>query len=257
MKAKFYNVSLDHKLAAQEELYNDKSKVTSLTLDYHVSQAQQTRTNSESQSIEVVMYANKKEALYLSPKLMLNYYFDPEDFLMPERPETQFIEDAQEIQAFVEQTFRLTTGRELPQDIIISLCAAEEMKDIIEAHNSHWSDGIQGFAINRKPFISNIFIRKDALDKVMLVVGHEIGHVLSMPLKKKHDEEAKAFAFSLAWMEAIKQHNIADLSNSIKLDKPTQNGLHNVALDFVLNLVKTGKKASEIYSELINNVLSI
>ena len=49
----------------------------------------------------------------------------------------------------------------------------------------------------------------------MLTIGHELGHVLTKTLSRHHDEEAKAYAFSLVWIDAIKKNNIANLSGAI------------------------------------------
>ena len=76
-------------------------------------------------------------------------------------------------------------------------------------------------------------------------------------MPNKHDEEAKAFAFSLAWMKAIKENNIANLAASINLEKPARNGLHNIALDFVLKLTNAGRRAIDVYVELMKGNISI
>ena len=72
--------------------------------------------------------------------------------------------------------------------------------------------------------------------------------------QNKIDEEAKAFAFSIAWMKTIKQHNIANLSTAIKLERPANNGIHNIALDFVLDLVNKGKGALDIHSDIVRGL---
>ena len=103
-----------------------------------------------------------------------------------------------------------------------------------------------------------IFIKENDLDKVMLVIGHELGHVLTPTLPNMHDEEAKAFAFELAWMEAIVEDNIANLKENISLDfKPAANGLHDVAFGFVKNLVNTGKKALDILEQIVGREISV
>ena len=48
---------------------------------------------------------------------------------------------------------------------------------------------------------------------------------------------------------------IANLSTAISLDKPAINGLHNIALDFVLEQRNKGKDALDIYNELIKGEL--
>ena len=91
-------------------------------------------------------------------------------------------------------------------------------------------------------------------------IGHEIGHVLTETLPNKHDEEAKAFAFSIEWARTIKEHNIANLGLSIKdeLDfNPAKNGLHDVALSFVDSMVKTGRRAMELHDGLVKQYISV
>ena len=119
--------------------------------------------------------------------------------------------------------------------------------------------GVVGLSINRKEInaVSDIFILGGELDQVILTVGHELGHILTKPLKDKRDEEAKAFAFSFAWMKAIKERNIGELSSSLILDQPARNGLHDLAHNFVFNLLQKGKKALEIYLELIRGGLTL
>ena len=94
----------------------------------------------------------------------------------------------------------------------------------------------------------------------MLVIGHEIGHVLTETLPNKHDEEAKAFAFSIEWARTIKEHNIANLGLSIKdeLDfQPARNGLHDVAFAFVDFMVKKGRKAMQLHDDLVKRYVSM
>ena len=98
------------------------------------------------------------------------------------------------------------------------------------------------------------------LDALMVVVGHEIGHVLTKSLPNKHDEEAKAFAFSIEWAKTIKEHNIANLGLSIKdeLDfRPARNGLHDVAFAFVDFMLKKGRKAIDLHSDLVRKYVSV
>jgi hypothetical protein len=187
------------------------------------------------------------------------YTHMPDGFLMPNRPKTAFIGDAKEVKEFVEEAFLTTTGREFPDDIIIHVVDEETMKKAHSMFGDNWNDGIQGFAINRKNrgLSSEIFIKKGELDSIMLTIGHEIGHVLTKKLDSLREEEAKAFAFSLAWMKSIKESNIANLATAISLNKPAMNGIHNVALDFVLGLREKGIDALSIYNDIIGGRLKI
>jgi len=97
---------------------------------------------------------------------------------------------------------------------------------------------------------------EDELARLMLTMGHELGHIITLPMNDPRDEEAKAFAFSMAWMDAIKENNIGNLSTVIN-PRPAKNGLHNVAFDFVLSLIENGRKAIDVYLELIKGEVSI
>ena len=182
-----------------------------------------------------------------------------DNFLMPNRPQSAFIGDAAEIKEFVEEAFRATMGREFPDDIIIHVVDEKIMKKAHSMFGEKWNNGIQGFAVNRKDrgLVNEIFIKKGELDRIMLTIGHEIGHVLTVKKDNILDEEAKAFAFSLAWMKSIKERNIANLSTSISLSRPAMNGVHNIALDFVLEQRFKGKEALDIYYDIIAGLVKV
>jgi len=63
--------------------------------------------------------------------------------------------------------------------------------------------------------------------------------------------QAKAFAFEIAWMKAIREHNIGNLAGSIETGilSPANNGIHDVAFNFVRGLLKE-KTALEAYWEI-------
>src|SRR3989338_535337 len=134
----------------------------------------------------------------------------------------------------------------LPENISISILPFDEFK-ALHSRFSALNTGILGFSVNENN--KKIFVRENNLDVLMLVIGHEIGHVLTETLPNKHDEEAKAFAFSIEWAKTIKQHNVANLGSSIKDNfdfQPARNGLHDVAFAFVDLMVKKGRKAMEL-----------
>ena len=169
-----------------------------------------------------------------------------DDFLNPRRPLTSFVGNAKDIQEFAEETFEKTTGIEFPDDIIVKVLAAK-----------HFREGLQGFAINRKEegLVSEVVIKEDTIDRVMVILGHELGHVMSKRLNDARDEEAKAFAFSMEWIKQIKKHNIAGLSTCVCNDKAAKNGIHDKALEFVLNMVQRGKKPLEVFKGLVTGEL--
>ena len=87
------------------------------------------------------------------------------DFLNPDRPLTQFIGKSEEIKPFIEEAFEKTTGKKLPQHIIIRVLPKKEFKTLHEKNNGRWSEGIMGFAINKN--IPEIFVRENHLDQLM------------------------------------------------------------------------------------------
>jgi hypothetical protein len=180
------------------------------------------------------------------------YYSGVDDFLNPQRPKTVFIGEASAVKEFVEEAFSKLTGREFPDDVVIRVVSEEEMRKMHPAN-------VLGFALNRKHLglISEIFVKNDLLDRMMLTLGHELGHVLTRRLENERDEEAKAFAFSLAWMKTIKENNIANLSTAIRLDEPARNGLHDVALDFVLRSIKKGSEAFDVFLDIAKGIIRV
>ncbi len=159
-------------------------------------------------------------------------------FLLPSYVLKQFIGKTEKIEHYVKRTFRLLMGFEFPKNIIIKICSKEELKSIFEKiSNEKWSEGILGFSINNQ-ILNKIYIMENDLDKKL--------------------EEAKAFAFELAWARIIVEHDIAFLSKAIKLfPNPAKNGIHDSAFEFVLEKIKKGKKPMEIYEELVRNGITL
>lgn len=182
-----------------------------------------------------------------------------DNFLALNRPKTIFIGSANEIKEFVLEAFRAVTGKELPDDILIRVLPKKEFEKANQIVSGTVNNGVQGFAINRRKLgqVSEIFIRQGELDKIMLTIGHELGHVLTRQLESVKDEEAKAFAFSIAWMKKIKELNIANLATAIQLEKPARNGLHDTALDFVLKKLQEGEEAYKIYLDLVRGFIGV
>ena len=106
--------------------------------------------------------------------------------------------------------------------------------------------------------LSSVFVKQNRLDLLMLVLGHEIGHVISLPLNNPFLEEAKAFAFELAWMHEIYRHDIAGLKNNMNLKGliPSNNGLHDRAFLFVRKML-TEKSALDIFTEICKKRITI
>lgn len=188
----------------------------------------------------------------LGSRLQENYSFIPDNFLKPNRRRRRFVGKAEEIEDYVQEAFRELMGMEFPDDITIRICEEKEFRKIAP------NPGVVGLSLNRRRegLVSDVLILNDELDKVLLTVGHEIGHVLNETLPDQRDEEAKAFAFSFAWMEKIKEKDIAGLGGSIIFDNPARNGLHDVAFNFVAKLMEHGKKAMEIFTGLAGRNIS-
>lgn len=195
---------------------------------------------------------------YSSTPVSRTYSHVMDDFLRSDRPHTPFIGSSNDIKEFVEEAFYETTGRNIPDDILIRVLDEEGMKKAHSKTPGPWSEGIHGFAINRRKFgmLSEVFVKKGELSRIMLTLGHELGHVLTNQLEDVRDEEAKAFSFSIAWMRKIKEKNIANLATSIRLGRPAENGVHNVALDFVLNQLDDAEPM-EIFADLSNKVINV
>ena len=193
---------------------------------------------------------------YHSPTYAIDHSFTPEFFLNSSRPKARFVDDNNEVKCIAEETFELIMKERMSESISINILPLDEFKSLHSRFGS-WSNGIQGFSINKT---KKIFVRENHLDALMLVIGHEIGHVLTEALPNKHDEEAKAFAFSIEWAKTIKQHNISNLGLNIKdeLDfQPAKNGLHDIALEFVDFMIKKGRKAMELHEDLTKKYTSI
>jgi hypothetical protein len=183
-------------------------------------------------------------------------YFVADTFLKPGST-ARFVGDAAEIAEDVREAFLATTGHELPADIMITVLNDREFRKAHVAHEGAWSEGIQGFSLNANGRgESRVFVRAAPLDHLMLTIGHEIGHVLTPSLADARDEEAKAFAFSLAWMEAVRERNIAGIGSHI-LPNPAENGLHDRAFEFVQRLLREGTRAWDAFTQLARGTVTI
>jgi len=167
-----------------------------------------------------------------------------ESFLaLPSKANVQFIGEIQKLKPFIEATFKKTTDKQLPENIQFQLLPQVKFE-------KRFGKATLGVSINRYPFISDILLKENSLPELLLTAGHEIGHVLSEPIENSFLEEAKAYAFMLAWLKTIKENNIAGLKDFIKLTPPAKNGIHDKALDFVLEQVASGKEPIEIFKEI-------
>lgn len=167
---------------------------------------------------------------------------------------TPFVKSNDQILPLVQEAFEKVTNQELKDNFSLHILNKVEFKRAHEFFNGKYSEGVMGFCINKNGKDQNkIFIKEGELAQVLLTIGHEIGHIQSNSLDPIN-EEAKAFAFTIAWMDAIKENNIGNLSDVIIPIRPANNGLHNVALDFVLDVMKLGKSAHTIFQDIITGV---
>lgn len=190
-----------------------------------------------------------------------NYFcahsFSPLIFLSPSRPKARFVDGSDEAIKTAEEVFELMNGRKLPSDIAINVLTLNDFQ-LTHSQFGAWSRGILGFSISGKRKL--IFVKENSLDELLMVIGHEIGHVLTETLPNRHDEEAKAFAFSVEWAKTIKNHNVANLGLNIKdcFDfRPAKNGLHDVSFSFVDFMIKKGRKALQLHDDLIKRYISV
>lgn len=207
-------------------------------------------------------YTQKVFTAYKNPLKYFSAYpashsFTPEIFLSPSRMKARFINDNNGARAIAEEIFELMMQEKLPDNISISILPFGDFRELHSIFGP-WSSGILGFSINGSE--KKIFVRENYIDALMLVIGHEIGHVTTKTLPNKHDEEAKAFAFSIEWARTIKKHNVANLGLSIKDGinfEPARNGLHDIAFNFVDFMVKKGRKAMQLHEDLAKRYVSI
>jgi len=231
-----------YSMAATPTSYNDGMFIPARDAPFSYSPIQKERSLPYS--------INPEKYSFLVPQA--EYHFVPDHFLKPGK-EGIFVGKAEEVKESVEEAFEKIFDQPFPNNIKMSILNREEFRKIAPSPNTI------GLSLNRSPqgLLSEIFILNDTLGRVMLTIGHELGHVLTKTLLNPHHEEAKAYAFSLLWMKIVQEHNIADLGEAIITEQPAENGLHNVSFAFVHQLLAEGKDAAEIYEELIAEELSL
>ncbi len=182
----------------------------------------------------------------------VEYHFNPEEFLKPGKG-GKFVGQAEEVRVFVEEAFEKMFNCPFPEDIKISVCDEKEFRTLAP------HPGTIGLSINRRTqgLLSEIFVLHGSLAQVLLTIGHELGHVFTQTLDHAPNEEAKAYAFSMAWMEVIKEYDVAHLRNAFFSEMPAQNGLHDVAFAFVSRLLRQGQKAWTVWEGLVKGEVSV
>lgn len=187
-----------------------------------------------------------------SPLTHIETDFHPAQFIRAKAGGV-FVAGASQIQYEIQETFEKLIGEEFPSDIKVSILSTAKFRKICP------QPGVVGVSYNRRRLglISEIFVLEGSLASVMLTVGHEIGHVLSSTLSDPALEEAKAYAFSFAWMDVIKKNDIGGLSNAFVSLLPAVNGVHDKGYYFVKKLLVMGKGAFGIYRDLVMREVNI
>lgn len=190
---------------------------------------------------------SKKSSYQITTKQQ-SLHFQPDHFLKPVKG-SKFVAHAKEIQPYIEETYYRLFQEPFPEDIKISVLNKEEFRKIAPHPSTI------GVSFNRRQqgLLSEIFVLNDLLPRVLLTLGHELGHVLTPTLEDPIDEEGKAYSFSFIWMETIKEHNIANLQNSIVTENPATNGLHDKAFEYIMMFKRAGSSFTEIYNNFIKN----
>ena len=184
-------------------------------------------------------------------------------FLRPDRPPQRIVGASEEILGGIRECFVKTTGQILPKDINIAIVSEKEFDKLCKSEKLALSaKSCLGFAINSDApgSLKEVFVKKNELDILFLVLGHEIGHVITERLPDKYDEEAKAFAFELAWAMAIRDHDIMGLRRSLNSGfgiAPAKNGLHDVSMRFVQACILQGRSPLNIFRALSDGRLSL
>jgi len=191
-------------------------------------------------------YDSTAPQIHVTPE----YAFAPDAFLKPNRAPQPFVGEAAEIEEEIKDAFFATLGVPFPTDIKVAVLNNRKFDRQMPERS------VVGFSLNRRELglVSDVVVRSGAKDHVLLTIGHEIGHVLTKTLSSKHNEEAKAFAFSRAWMNAIQENDIAGLRDAIVLDNPAHNGLHDVACAFVWRLIKAGREALDVHWDIVRGI---
>jgi len=176
---------------------------------------------------------------------------EPELFLEPDAPALAVVQEASILMPLVEQTFQELTDEQLPKNIRVSIVDELTLRTIHASTGSKWSTGIQGFSLNKHGTgVSEIYVKHAPLDNIMLTIGHELGHVISPTLSNPVEEEAKAFAFSIAWVKTIRANNIGNIAGSFR-ENPAQNGIHDTGFAWATKLIKQGKTAAQAFMNIV------
>ena len=208
---------------------------------------------------EVKKKYESKTDYALESSIMKEDVFVHESFLRPDRPFSRIIGCSDEIIEGLRTCYNKLTGRSLPGDIEISVLSHYEFEKLAsEKVMGRAATGVLGFAYNHGFGNRGVYVRRNHLDILFVVLGHEIGHVLSKQMEPIEREEAKAYAFQLAWVEAIVSFDILGLKNSINPNewRPPKDSEHEKALEFVTGKIREGMKPIDVFNSLISGKMN-
>jgi len=183
--------------------------------------------------------------------------------------------DETQLISAIKESFEKTTKKRFPTNIKLKFFAGGSS----EIKKFNVSPDVLGFAINKKGraragmilpketiihsdtenegLESEVFIRLGSLDRMLVVAGHELGHVLTPQLSDSVHEEGKAFAFMLEWIHTIKLHNIANLGAELRIPDVAKNNIHDKSLEFVMNMNKKGWQPMNIFRGICEGLMKI
>lgn len=183
-------------------------------------------------------------------------------FIIPTKEKnTTFVNMSSQIIDEVQRAIKIITDDFLPKDLEIKICNKVNIIEAFRKYNPNelYTDSIRGFALNSNDK-KEIYVVEDIIQKLIITLGHEIGHIMTPKRINTVTEEAKAYAFQLVFLKTVIDNNILNLRNKITLEhigKPAINGIHNVAFSWINSFLMDGYTSKEIYEQIISGELII
>ena len=184
--------------------------------------------------------------------------------------ENQMVKEAEQIMPYVESTLKelglsyevRPSGLYLPEGQDRGIYVGEHLmrilpEDQLEQEFREYSSekppiNLGGFADRA---MDVVYLKEGPFCNVFIEAGHELGHILSENIEDPVNEEAKAFAFQLAWQEAAHKtlgytRGLVMDSISSRLNDLPNNGSyqnHRQAYEIVRSLQKEGFPLMDLY----------
>tara|TARA_Y100000310_G_C20632488_1_gene789382 strand:+ start:817 stop:1410 length:594 start_codon:yes stop_codon:yes gene_type:complete len=125
-----------------------------------------------------------------------------------------------------EDVLNLIDLREGSSDIKVRILPSTEFQQVfLDVYRRPMDKRIKGYALSTKP-ISSAVIADRSPTNVLMVLGHEVGHLLAPILEHEVDEEAKAMIFGYAWCQAM--NRVSPPIHPFSLDNYNQ-GFHELS----------------------------